>query len=169
MSLSARGTRLIRDADGGTVTAKDMMKKYGWVVVKDLYSSTSALNVNALETQVHRLMSADPRSIWLQNGKGGVKLIKDEDGNINVLKLSLNIIHGARKNLTFAAAERHAIEHNGDDDSDDESYCELDDAKPAAKKSGPSSTSAVAVTVKKGKGRKRSHSDSDDESYSPDY
>ena len=54
-------------------------------------------------------------------------------------------------------------------DSDDESYCELDDAKPAAKKSGPSSTSAVAVTVKKGKGRKRSHSDSDDESYSPDY
>ena len=66
-------------------------------------------------------------------------------------------------------------------DSDDESYLsqamvtmsemrhELDDAKPAAKKSGPSSTSAVAVTVKKGKGRKMSHSDSNDESNSPDY
>ena len=46
---------------------------------------------------------------------------------------------------------------------------ELDDAKPATKKSGPSSTSAVVVTVKKGKGRKMSHSDSDDKSYSPDY
>jgi hypothetical protein len=46
---------------------------------------------------------------------------------------------------------------------------ERDDAKPAAKKSDPSSTSAVAVTVKKDKGRKRSHSDSNDESYSPDY
>ena len=66
-------------------------------------------------------MFADPRSIWLKNGMGGVKLDKDEDGNINVLKFSLNIIHGPRKNLTFAAdQQRHksklpAIEHNGDD------------------------------------------------------
>jgi len=121
-SLSSRGngTRLICDAYGGNVTPKEMKENYGWVVVKDLYTSTNAVNVNAMEKKVHELMFADPRSIWLKNGMGGVKLDKDEDGNINVLKFSLNIIHGPRKDLTFAADQRHksklpAIEHNGDD------------------------------------------------------
>jgi hypothetical protein len=89
-SVSGRGNgqRLIQDANGGNVTAKDMEEKYGWVVVKDLYTSTCAINVNELEKRVHVLMHADPRSIWLQNGMGGVRLEEDKDGNIiNVLIL----------------------------------------------------------------------------------
>jgi hypothetical protein len=85
-----------------------MKEKYGWVVVKDLYTSTCAINVNELEKRVHVLMHADPRSIWLHNGMGGVRLEEDKDGNIiNVLKFLFNIIHGPRKDLTFAAAKRH--------------------------------------------------------------
>ena len=58
-------------------------------------------------------MYADPRSIWLKNGMGGVKLDVDKDGNIiNVLDFSLNIIHGPRKDLTFAAAKRHKFKHS---------------------------------------------------------
>ena len=66
-------------ANGGNVTVTDMKEKYGWVVVKDLYTSTSALNVNELEKQVGTNMYADPRSIWLQNGMGGVRLDEDEE------------------------------------------------------------------------------------------
>jgi hypothetical protein len=109
-SVSGQGgqQRLIQDANGGNVTAKDMNEKYGWVVVKDLYTSTCVINVNELEKRVHVRMHADPRSIWLQNGMGGVRLEEDKDGNIiNVLTFSLNIIHGPRKDLTFAAAKRH--------------------------------------------------------------
>ena len=110
-SVSSQGNgqrRLIQDANGDNVTAKDMKEKYGWVVVKDLYTSTCAINVNELEKRVHVLMHADPRSIWLQNGMGGVRLEEDKDGNIiNVLKFLFNIIHGPRKDLTFAAAKRH--------------------------------------------------------------
>ncbi len=109
-SVSGRGNgqRLIQDANGGNVTAKGMKEKYGWVVVKDLYTSTCAINLNELEKRVHVLLHADPRSIWLQNGMGGVRLEKDKDGNIiNVIKFSFNIIHGPRNDLTFAAAKRH--------------------------------------------------------------
>ena len=108
ISSQGNGQRLFRAVNGGIVTAKDMKEKYGWVVVKDLYTSTSALNLNEMEKRVHMHMYADPRSIWLQNGAGGVRLDEDEDGNIiNVLKFSLNIIHGPHKDLTFAAAKRH--------------------------------------------------------------
>ena len=90
-----------------------MKERYGWVVVKDFYTSTCAINVNELEKRVHKHMYADPRSIWLKNGMGGVKLDEDKDGNIiNVLDFSINIIHGPRKDLTFAAAKRHKFKHS---------------------------------------------------------
>ena len=38
---------------------------------------------------------------------GGVKLDEDDDGNIKVLQFLVNMIHGPRKDLTFAAAEQH--------------------------------------------------------------
>ena len=108
--VSNRGnsTRLILDANKNTVTAKKMSEKYGWVVVEDLYTSTCAINVNELEKRVHILLHADLRSIWLQNGMGDVRLEEDKDGNIiNVLKFLVNIIHGPREDLTFAAAKQH--------------------------------------------------------------
>ena len=81
------------------LTATEMEKDYGWVCVASLYESTSAVNMNEVEKKVHQLLYADPRSIWIRNGAGGVHLAKDE----SVLTFSLSIIHGPRTGLDFAA------------------------------------------------------------------
>jgi hypothetical protein len=47
------GTRLIRDKNGGNVSAKIMKDTYKWECVKSLYTTTSAHNMNAVEKQVH--------------------------------------------------------------------------------------------------------------------
>ena len=47
------GTRLIRDKNGGNVSAKIMKDTYKWECVKSLYTTTSAHNMNAVKKQVH--------------------------------------------------------------------------------------------------------------------
>jgi len=93
------GTRLIRDKNGGNVSAKIMKDTYKWECVKSLYTTTSAYNMNAVEKQVHKLMFENIMSIWLRNGAGGVQL--DKEGKM--LKFSLSIIHGSCEGLSFAA------------------------------------------------------------------
>jgi hypothetical protein len=93
------GTCLIRDKNGGNVTATIMKNTYKWECVKSLYMTTSAYNMNEVEKQLHKLLFENEISIWLKNGAGGVHLDKDE----KILKFSLSIIHGSREGLSFAA------------------------------------------------------------------
>jgi len=93
------GTRLIRDKNGGKVSAKTMKKIYKWKCVKSLYTTTSAYNMNEVEKQEHKLLFENKMSIWLRNGAGGVHL--DKEGKM--LKFSLSIIHGSCEGLSFAA------------------------------------------------------------------
>jgi hypothetical protein len=94
-----KGTPLISDKNGGNVSAKIMKDIYKWECVKSLYTTTSALNMNEVEKQVHKLLFENKQSIWLRNGAGGVHL--DKEGKM--LKFSLSIIHGSREGLSFAA------------------------------------------------------------------
>jgi hypothetical protein len=94
-----KGTPLISDKNGGNVSAKIMKVIYKWECVKSLYTTTSALNMNEVEKQVHKLLFENKMSIWLRNGAGGVHL--DKEGKM--LKFSLSIIHGSREGLSFAA------------------------------------------------------------------
>ena len=50
-SVTSRGngTRLIRDKNGGNVSAKIMKDTYKWECVKSLYTTTSAYNMNAVD------------------------------------------------------------------------------------------------------------------------
>jgi hypothetical protein len=93
------GTCLIRDKNGGNVTATIMKNTYKWECKESLYTTTSAYNMNEVEKQVHKLLFENEMSIWLRNGAGGVKL--DKEGKIH--KFSLSIIHGSREGLSFAA------------------------------------------------------------------
>jgi hypothetical protein len=93
------GTCLIRDKNGGNVTATIMKNTYKWECKESLYTTTSAYNMNEVEKQVHKLLFENKMSIWLRNGAGGVQL--DKEGKM--LKFSLSIIHGSREGLSFAA------------------------------------------------------------------
>ncbi len=94
-----KGTPLIRDKNGGNVTAKIMKDICKWECVKSLYTTTSTYNMNEVEKQVHKLLFENKMSIWLRNGAGGVQL--DKEGKM--LKFSLSIIHGYCEGLSFAA------------------------------------------------------------------
>ncbi len=71
------GTRLIRDKNGGNVTAKIMKDIYKWECVKSLYTTTCAYNMNTVEKQVHMLQtkcqsgSGTEREVstWIRKGK----------------------------------------------------------------------------------------------------
>jgi hypothetical protein len=79
------GTRLIRDKNGGNVTATIMKNTYKWECKESLYTTTSAYNMNEVEKQVHKL------------------LFENVDKDEKILKFSLSIIHGSREGLSFAA------------------------------------------------------------------
>ena len=80
------GTRLIRDKNGGKVTATIMKNIYKWKCKESLYTTTCAYNMNEVEKQVHKLLFENEMSIWLKNGAGGVKLDKD----LKILNFSLH-------------------------------------------------------------------------------
>jgi hypothetical protein len=94
-----KGTPLISDKNGGNVSAKIMKDIYKWECVKNLYTTTSACNMNEVEKQVHKLLFENKMSIWLRNGEGGVHLDKER----KMIKFSLSIIHGSHEGLSFAA------------------------------------------------------------------
>ena len=79
------GTCLIRDKNGGNVTATIMKNTYKWECKESLYTTTSAYNMNEVEKQVHKL------------------LFENVDKDEKILKFSLSIIHGSREGLSFAA------------------------------------------------------------------